>query len=39
MYKGNESQSISTLDREANFLLGIVSRFGRAVRFSSWLMF
>ena len=29
----DESQSVSTLDGEANFLLGRVSAFGRAVRF------
>ena len=35
----DDSQSVSTLDREANFLLGRVSTFGRAVRFNSRLMF
>lgn len=35
----DESQSVSTLDREANFLLGRVSTFGRAVWFNSRLMF
>ena len=34
----DESQSVSTLEREANFLLGRVSTFGRAVRFNSRLM-
>ena len=29
----DDDQSVSTLDREANFLLGRVSTFGRAVRF------
>ena len=31
----DDSQSVSTLDREANFLLGRVFTFGRAVRFNS----
>ena len=35
----HESQSVSTLDRKANFLLGGVSIFGCAVRFNSRLMF
>jgi len=35
----DESQSVSTLDREANFLQGRVSTFGRAVWFNSRLMF
>ena len=35
----DESQSVATLDREANFLLGRVSAYGRAVRFNSRLMF
>ena len=35
----DESQSVATLDREANFLLGRVSACGRAVRFNSRLMF
>ena len=35
----DDSQAVSTLDREANFLLGRVSTFGRAVRFNSRLMF
>ena len=39
MDEEDDSQSVSTLDREANFLLGRVSTFGRAVRFNSRLMF
>ena len=35
----DESQSVSTLDREANFLLGRVSTFGCAVRYNSMLIF
>ena len=35
----DDSQAVSTLDREANFLLGRVSTFRRAVRFNSRLMF
>ena len=35
----DESQSVSTLDREANFLLGRVSTFGRTIQFNSRLMF
>ena len=35
----DESQSVATLDIEANFLLGRVSAYGRAVRFNSRLMF
>ena len=35
----DESQSVATLDREANFLLGRVSTYGRAVRFNIRLMF
>ena len=35
----DESQSVATLNREANFLLGRVSAYGRAVRFNSRLMF
>ena len=35
----DDSQSVFTLDREANFLLGRVSTFDRAVRFNSRLMF
>ena len=37
--KQDESESVSTLDREANFLLGRVSTFGSAVRFKSRLLF
>ena len=35
----DETESVSTLDREANFLLGRESTFGRAVGFKSRLMF
>ena len=35
----DESQSVATLDREANCFLGRVSTFGRAVQFNSRLMF
>ena len=35
----DDSQSVSTLDREANLLLGRVSAFSRAVGFNSRLMF
>ena len=34
-----ETQTLSTLNNEANFLLGRESTFGRAVRFNHWLMF
>ena len=35
----DESQTLSTLSEEVNFLLGRVSTFGRAVRFNHRLMF
>ena len=38
-FQENESQTLSTLSEEANFLLGRVSTFGRAVRFNHRLMF
>ena len=34
-----ETRDVPTLDREANFLLGTVSSFGRAVRFNSRFMY
>ena len=34
-----DDRRVATLDREANFLLGRVSAYGRAVRFNSRLMF
>ena len=38
-FQEDESQTLSTLSEEANFLLGRVSTFGRAVRFNHRLMF
>ena len=38
-FQENESQTLSTLSEETNFLLGRVPTFGRAVRFNHGLMF
>ena len=38
-FQEDESQTLSTLSEEANFLLGRVSTFGRAVRFNHRLIF
>ena len=38
-FEEGESQTLSTLSEEANFLLGRVSTFGRAVQVNHRLMF